>query len=277
MAIQWSLVLFSLLAGGGGALFAMIGLAEVRGFCREARFPAALVALVLVLVGGVCSVTHLAQPGNIMAAAANVFSFSGISVELIMVGITLIVFIVYLVACRREGAAGACRAVAVIGAVCGIVLGFVTGNGYVFGAQPNWNTIALPLAYLASDLALGATLFFVIAHLKRDEGDFSATGKQLSLIAAILAVVHLVLSLVYGAVIGFALDALWFWGGAVVIGGVGTAALSFFAGKKLSGLGVLIAALACAFIGGIGLRCAMWLAGTGVVHLFDAAAGFMIL
>ena len=91
MAIQWPLVIFSLLAGAGGALLAFVGLSGVLGLAKKARVPAAVGALVLLVVGGCASVAHLAQPANIMAAAANVFSFSGISVELIMLGVNAIV------------------------------------------------------------------------------------------------------------------------------------------------------------------------------------------
>ncbi len=42
-------------------------------------------------------------------------------------------------------------------------MAFVVGNGYVMESQPNWNNIALPLAYLGSGLACGATLFAALA------------------------------------------------------------------------------------------------------------------
>ena len=80
MDIQWPLVVFGLLAGCGGATLAFVGLSEFLGIGRNARRPAALAALALLMVGGCASVAHLAQPANIMAAAANVLSLSGISV-----------------------------------------------------------------------------------------------------------------------------------------------------------------------------------------------------
>ena len=83
MSIQWPLLVFSLLAGSGGALLAFTGVAEATGVAKKTRNAAVACALVLLVVGGCASVVHLAQPANIMAAAANVFSFSGISVELI--------------------------------------------------------------------------------------------------------------------------------------------------------------------------------------------------
>ena len=149
MAIQWPLVIFSLLAGAGGALLAFVGLSEVLGLAKKARVPAAVGALVLLVVGGCASVAHLAQPANIMAAAANVFSFSGISVELIMLGVNAIVAVAYVLTARGESA-NATKIVGIVGIVTGVAMTFVVGNGYVMEAQPNWNTPALPFAYLGS-------------------------------------------------------------------------------------------------------------------------------
>lgn len=276
MSIQWSLVLFSLLAGAGGTLFTMIAVTELRGIAKNARFLAAIVSVVMILAGGICAVTHLAQPTNIMAAAANIFSFSGISIELMLVGITLIVLVVYLVVCKRAGE-GACKVVAVIGGICGIALGFATGNGYVFGAQPNWNTVILPIAYLASDLALSAVLMLLLMQVKKDEGDQTSANKTMALVAVVLAVVQIVAFFAYAAVTGFALDALWFWLGAVVIGGIGTLAFATLVWRGSSNAGFPAIAVACAAIGGIAFRCAMWLVGSGILHLFDSAVSFAVL
>ena len=67
MAIQWPLLIFSLLAGCGGVTLASAGVAELLGVAKKTRFIAVVVALVLLIVGGCASVLHLAQPANIMA------------------------------------------------------------------------------------------------------------------------------------------------------------------------------------------------------------------
>ena len=265
MAIQWPLVIFSLLAGAGGALLAFVGLSEVLGLAKKARVPAAVGALVLLVVGGCASVAHLAQPANIMAAAANVFSFSGISVELIMLGVNAIVAVAYVLTARGESA-NATKIVGIVGIVTGVAMTFVVGNGYVMEAQPNWNTPTLPFAYLGSGLATGGALFATLmAALKTDEADFR--GIMPWVLGA--TVVQLVAFLAYGFAIGFAADVLLYWGGAVIVGSVGAIACAAFIAKAST---MAYATLVCAVVGGICLRALMWLVGTGFLDAFGTAA-----
>ena len=94
--IQWPLVLFSLLAGAGGCAFAFAGASEFVGGTKRARFAVGVVSLVLVVVGGLFSVLHLASPQHVMAAVRHVFSFSGVSVEHMVLGLLVVVGVVYL-------------------------------------------------------------------------------------------------------------------------------------------------------------------------------------
>lgn len=268
MEIQWPLLLFSLMAGCGGALFACVGVAEAMKLGKNTRFIAAAIALALVVAGGCFSVLHLAHPGNIMAAAANIFSFSGISVELIMIGVNVIVIAVYLLLSRRESSAAA--AMGYVGIVCGLLLGFVTGNGYVMQAQPLWNTFALPLAYLGSDIAMGVALFATLLVVRKDDADFE---KFKTVLVGGVAL-SLVLFLVYGAIIGFAVDMLTYWVGAVLVGGVAACACAYLAPKNHS---LVYASLAGAVVGGVCIRAMMWIVGTGFLALFSTAASHGIL
>lgn len=270
MEIQWPLVIFSLFAGCGGAALAFVGLSEVLAIGRKARVPVVAVALGLLVVGGLASVLHLGQPANIMAAAANIFSFSGISVELIMLGINVIVAIVYLVLVRND-TASATKIVGIIGIVTGLLLAFVVGNGYVMMAQPLWNTPALPFGYLGSGLAMGGALFAsVMVITKADAGEM----KKITPFVLGAGIIQVIAFLAYGTVIGFAVDPLLFWGGAIVVGSVGTIVCAAFI-PKMSNLAY--AMLVCAFIGGICFRALMWLVGSGYLDLFGAAAAHQVL
>lgn len=263
MEIQWPLLLFSLLAGCGGALFACVGVSEIMKIGDKTRVPASVVALVLIVVGGFASVLHLAHPANIMAAASNIFSLSGISVELIMIGVNIIVVALYLLFASRGGSAA--KALGVIGIVTGLLLGFATGNGYVMQAQPLWNTFALPLAYLGSDIAMGVALFASMLLIFKDEEGFAAF--KMVFIGGTLA--GLVLFLVYGALVGFAVDIMTYWVGAVLIGGVVACACAYLATKNHT---LAYASLAGAVVGGVCIRAMMWLIGTGFLSLFTTAA-----
>lgn len=267
MEIQWPLVIFGLLAGCGGATIAFIGISEILGVGKKARIPAAIAAIILLIVGGCASVLHLGQPANIMAAAANVFSFSGISVEMIALGLNVIVAVVYLLL-ARSGNEAAAKIVAIIGIATGLIMAFVVGNGYVMESQPNWNNIALPLAYLGSGLACGATLFAALAG--KDE---KAQAALRNLVLGSVAVA-LVTFVIYAAATGFAADVALFWIGAVLVGCVGAGACVWFAQKRDQ---ALWAAFACAIVGGVCFRATMWLLGTGFLSFFATASARMIL
>ncbi|WP_270297928.1 DmsC/YnfH family molybdoenzyme membrane anchor subunit [Eggerthella sinensis] len=71
MTIQWSLVLFTVLAGCGAWLFACVAIDEFRGAAAKVRVPASVAAVVLLAVGGIASATHLSHVDRMMAALAH--------------------------------------------------------------------------------------------------------------------------------------------------------------------------------------------------------------
>ena len=77
MEIQWPLVLFSLIAGTGGSLFAFVALSELLGGKEKTRFAATVTSLVLIVAGGCLSMLHLASPQNAFAALTNMLLVLG--------------------------------------------------------------------------------------------------------------------------------------------------------------------------------------------------------
>jgi DMSO reductase anchor subunit len=266
MAIQWPLLVFGLLAGCGGGMLVFIGLSEILGVAKGVRSTAAIIALILLIVGGCASVLHLGQPANIMAAAANIFSFSGISVELIFLGVNVLIALVYLIMRRRGSSEGSTKVVAIIGLITGVGMAFVVGNGYVMESQKNWDTIALPLSYLASGLAMGGTFF--VALMVGGKVD-AVEVKKINVWVLGALVLQAAMFLIYAAMTGFVLDTLVFWGCAIVIGTVAALACSLMVSQNAN---LAYGALACAVVGGIALRAAMWLAGSGFLAFFALAA-----
>lgn len=269
MEIQWSLLIFSFVAGCGGSVLAITGIAELAKWDTRNRRETLIVALALILLGGCASVTHLEQPANIMAAAAHIFSLSAISVELIMVGCAALCAIVYLVLVVRGGAASAIKVVAALGVLSGVLLGFVTGSGYMMGSQPAWNTVLLPFAYLGTDLAAGAFICQFVAVMRACP---DADLKNCSRMALAMAAVSFVACLAYAVFAIANAEPMPLWEGAVVVAAacsVACAAAGCAKGAKPSfaASGILFACVA-----GVCLRCLMWLIGTGVVQLFDIAA-----
>lgn len=307
MDVQWPLAIFSLLAGCGGGLLVFLAYGEVKGTGRTARFKLAVIALCAIIIGGCASVFHLGNPANIMAAAANIGSLSGISVELIFLGASAIMTVVYMMAVKRGASQSALTAFAVIAGILGAILAFVTGNGYVMESQAHWNTPLLPLCYLFSGLVMGGAVY--LAVLEADAGSkaaddtdkqpddaanaseasavtitdgsdpSSATEKpsaprtsassQLNAIVLALAIIEGVAFIAYDAAAGFVGDALAFWVCAVVIGACGTAVCMVMARRQSK---ALYAGAACAIVGGVGIRVAMWIMGTGFLGLFTVTA-----
>jgi len=278
MDIQWSLVVFSLMAGCGAAGFAFVGLSELLGICRNSRFVAALASLAFLAVGGIASVTHLASPNKVMYAIQHAGSFSGISVELMLLSLVGVLMIVYLILAKRENAAKAAKVVAVIGLVVGLVMCYALGNSYQLLSRPAWNTVLLPLSYFGTSLAAGGFLFLSVAAFKKEETD---QVKKIGLWVLVAAVICAVALIGYAAFAGSASGAnvLAFWGGMVACGIVLTLVLGCGAwGKiKMPSTTVGIAGLAATLLGGLGLRAFMWAAGAGFLSLFSTAAGVRVL
>lgn len=93
--IQWPLVLFSMLAGCGGCAFAFASIANAMGESTSVTLFVTVVAFVLVIVGAICSMMHLATPKHAFAAVTHLLSFSGISVELIMLGVVCALMVLF--------------------------------------------------------------------------------------------------------------------------------------------------------------------------------------
>lgn len=272
MEIQWPLVLFSLLAGTGGSLFAFVGLSEFLGGSSKVRDAGSVVAIALIVLGGCFSVLHLASPLHAISAVTNLLSFSGISIELMLLGANFVVMLAYILVRKRSNATTPVKVLAVLGIVFGLMLGFFCGHGYVIDAQPTWNSETLPLAYLGTSLACGAFLYGTIVALKGDEKEFGGKLGVFTLGAAIVGAIGLVAYVVFLGIDAASSQALVLWGGVIALGIVATlaiGALGAFGGGKMPAIAVGVSGLACAFVGGLAVRSLMWLCATGYIDLFS--------
>lgn len=177
MEIQWSLVLFTALTGMGGCMFACVAADEFLGRAKAAAFPAAVAALVVAVVGGLASVTHLSHPGRIMGALSH--PTSGIFTEALLVGCLCVCVAVYLVLVKRGAGASARKAIAVIGAVFGVLLSFMAGESYLMEARPNWCSQLLPLGYLLTAVPEGIAAYLVVVAAKAKDADVAPYGRAL--------------------------------------------------------------------------------------------------
>lgn len=263
MAIQWSLVLFTVLTGAGGWMLACVAIDEFAGKTRTVNKLAVVVAAVVACLGGVASVTHLSHPEHIMGALSH--PTSGIFTEAALTGLMAVCAVVYFVLLVRGASAGARKVFAVLGAVFGVLLSFMAGESYMMSSQLAWNTPLLPLGYAGTAMPLGVALYLALAA--RDEQADTSLYAKLLLVGGALAAVT---AAAYGAASGAGADqALLLWGLAVVIGGVAPAALGAAAIKKPEqAFTVACAAAVCALVGATAYRCVMWLASVVVNNFF---------
>lgn len=279
MAIQWPLLIFSVLLGVSSGAMVFAGIGEVKGRFKSVRFILGIVAFAAVAVGGCASAFHLGHPERALHILGNMGS--AFSRELFAVGAMAVVSLVYAVLAKKSFE-GAAKVFGIIGAVVGVVLPLVAGATYVMAARPVWDTFLLPVMFLGTGVGMGFLLACALVFMKGDEDD-----KRFALTLALAGVVVMAVAMVlYVAWIAMAPHAdesrsimrlvagdlaLAFWLGVVVVGIVAPIAVVVLVRKKLaangaadSAAGMLWAAFACAIAGNVALRVIMYLVATSV-------------
>ncbi len=268
MEIQWSLVLFTALSGMGAWMFVCVGVDEFRGKASQVSFPASILTVVLLAVGGICSVMHLSHPERMLAALNH--PTSGIFMEALLLGLTALVAIIYAILVKRDVSATARKVFAVLGIVLAVVLSYACGASYMMSSQLSWNTITLPLCYMGTAAASGTALYLLLlVVLKAPKDALPFAG----IVAAVGGALGLIFAAAYGFVGGAALGdyAPIFWAAGIVCGGVAPIVFGLLAKKKAESDSVLtyaIVALVGAFVGAIAMRCLMWLTSEALMSLF---------
>lgn len=268
MEIQWSLVLFTAIASCGAWVSVGVAVDEVRGLTKSTNFLASVIAVVLAVVGGLASVTHLSHPDRIMAVLGH--PTPGIFLEALLIGLFIVAVAVYLVLLKRGASAGARKAVAIVAAIIGIVFSFASGYSYMMEARATWNTIALPLGYLGFGAASGLALYLLLAALKKEDDEAVKLAGVETVVGGALALASgLAFGFVSGAATGDAAAIFWV---ALVCGGLAPLVCGWLArSKPASGVALAGAAFAGGIIGSVAFRAAMWMVGTAVANYFGIA------
>lgn len=272
--IQWPLVLFSMLAGCGGCCFAFAGVAGALGESTTVTLWATGISLVLVVVGAVCSMMHLATPRHAFAAVTHLLSFSGISVELIILGVVSALMVAYGAACLWFDNELVRLVLGMAGALAGVVLAFVTGHGYLISSKPTWNTKKLPLAYTGTALVAGGFLYAVVSVAT---GGVWAMELPVKLLLAVCAVFSAVTVAAYLGHLGMQTakkNPTLFWVGIVVCGLVvplACAAILLAPLPSMAFVAVAAVGFVAAMAGGLSLRMLMWIVGAGFLFFFEDA------
>lgn len=272
--IQWPLVLFSMLAGCGGCCFAFAGVTGALGESTTVTLWATGVSLVLVVVGAVCSMMHLATPRHAFAAVTHLLSFSGISVELIMLGVVSALMAAYGAACLWFDNELVRLVLGIAGAVAGVVLAFVTGHGYLISSKPTWNTKKLPLAYTGTALVAGGFLYAVVSVATGGVWAMELPVKLLLAVCAVFSAVTVAAYLGHLGVQTAKKNPTLFWVGIVVCGLVvplACAAILLAPLPSMAFVAVAAVGFVAAMAGGLSLRMLMWIVGAGFLFFFEDA------
>ena len=244
MDIQWSLVLFTAIASCGTWVSVGVAVDELRGLTQRTNLTASALALVLAVVGGIASVTHLSHPDRIMAVLSH--PTPGIFLEALLIGLFIAAVAVYVILLKRDASAGARKAVAVLAAVIGIVFSFASGYSYMMEARATWNTIALPLGYMGFGAASGLSLYLLLAACKKESVEAVKLAGWETVIGGVLALVV-----------------------ALVCGGLAPLVCGWLArSKPASAVTMATVAFAGGIIGSIAFRAVMWMVGTAVANYF---------
>jgi anaerobic dimethyl sulfoxide reductase subunit C (anchor subunit) len=186
---DWSLVIFTLLMQSSiGTVIVMSALSPVTG--RNAHASSALLPFAFAAGAGglavVTSLLHLGHPAQAWLAVTNIRS-SWLSREIIA-SILFVAFAMLVVVNRRVGESPLMPIVAVLLGVAAI---YAMARLYMVPAQPAWNRLVTPFAFLVTALLLGAV--FVLWWSAVD----AVPARRLPTFAAVLLMIQIVLTIVF--------------------------------------------------------------------------------
>lgn len=279
MAVQWPLLLFSVLLGISAGAMVFVGIGELAAKFKGQRFAGAAIAFVLLALGGCASVFHLGHPERALHILGNLGS--GLSKELFAVGAMAVVTFVYAILAKKNFA-GAAKVAGVIGLVVALILPFVAGASYMMAARPAWDSLALPVMYLGTGIGMGFLLMAALVCLKPDSGVDAGLAATLAVTGSIVSALTEIAYVAWVAMAPWqaasrSIDRLVsgdmaaaFWIGVVALGIVASIALAVVARKKAgdakAASGLLFASFACSVVGSVVLRIAMYGLGTSIEH-----------
>ena len=269
METQWSLVLFTVISGIGAWSFAT---SMLQALANKGKLPSkveTIVSMVLLIVGGIVSATHLKHVDRIFEALNH--PTSGIFVEAALIGVLCVLLFIYLVMIIRKVDEKPLKVVGTITMLIAIVFPFMCGYSYMMSARQAWMTIALPLAYCLTPAAGGAGL---AALLKAQAG---ASKKELTFTAMLTCVFGL-LGIVVSAAF-FAYASGWLgqaqpgciaWIVATFVCGIISAIVGAYGFKKPENA-LACGVVACLFscVCAIAMRVGMWAIGTPLMDFFQ--------
>lgn len=276
MSIQWPLVLFTVLAGMGAALYAaaIIGLLGRKSpaprLSNNTATVVTVISIVLLVVGGTASAFHLSHVENMFKALNH--PTSGIFMEALFLGILIVLMVVFIVVLKRqhdgaEDPSTAVKAVGGITALISLAYLFILGSSYMMPSRPAWNTFLLPLTFATTAAVAGFSLYlFLTGLLREDETIASNAGLMLVVVSALSVLATAAYAIGYGSLFGSSLGLYVIL--VILAGSIVPLVCGFMAkGRPGSATTLGLVALVCGLLGCFGSRSVMWLSGAAVKNM----------
>ena len=207
MELQWPLIIFTTFISWSAGIFGAQAYFKMRGRAEDKPQLIALIASVVVLaVGGVAVLLHLARPLHIFNGFGN--PTSGITQELIAIIVLFIFMVVYFALLRRNGAEKIPSWLCVVVLIVGVVLVCVMGHSYMMPSRPAWDSVFQPLSLVGCGIGAGVATMAVVESIKSEVGEFT---NKATLIALIVNAVILVVYIIALAVSAGSLTSVPYW------------------------------------------------------------------
>ncbi len=173
MAVQWPLLIFSVLLGASSGILIFLGIGEIKGKFKNVRFALALTALILLAIGGCASALHLGHIDRAFYILGNMGS--GLSKELFAVAFVGIMTLVYVILARKDYP-GPTKVFGILAMIGAIILPIVAGASYMMPARPAWDSFTLPLMFLGTGIGMGFVLAAAFVFTKADSAKKETEG-----------------------------------------------------------------------------------------------------
>jgi len=267
-SIQWTLVIFKLLAGVGGGILGFVGLSEFFGRKTDNNRKVLLVSIGLLLIAGCAVLVHVGKPAGIMAVVRNLSVSSPLSWEFISFAAAILVSIVLLVPKKSNKALG--KTLGIIAIIVALAVGFTTGYSHIaMVGMRSWHNPIIPACFLTSALLLGGLVCAAISGKENPEKD----RKLFTTIIITLAVLATISYCVYGFTTNLGDYALIYWSATPLLGGALCVASAIMMKIKDSALWLSIA-VGSALVGSVVFRALIWSivetglrTGNSIVHI----------
>ena len=200
MELQWPLILFTFFVCFASGTLLMQGVLTFLGKGKATQLPALIASLVLLAIGGVSVFLHLEHWERIFNGFGHITS--GITIEFIGCVVFFVVLVLFFLMMRRAEDGMAPKWCGVLAVIVGIAMPVVTGDSYLMGAIPAWDTPLLPVYYAVNAVFMGSLAMLVISGVLAGRAAKAAEAEDAAPAATVEANGESELAATVGATVG---------------------------------------------------------------------------